>query len=88
MLICLASFGPCKGPNDARASRAATAALAGVARGGAKDGAMATTNEGPVQVFVKTVLNARRHLVAAAVARSTSIFAMYPVDTIKVKMNK
>lgn len=42
--------------------------------------------DSPVQIFVKTVLDARRHLVAAAVARSTSIFAMYPVDTIKTRI--
>ena len=43
-------------------------------------------SDGTLQVFVKTVLDARRHLVAAAVARSTSIFAMYPVDTIKTRI--
>jgi hypothetical protein len=44
----------------------------------------AIPRNGPVQVFVSTIRDARRHLVAAAVARSTSIFCMYPVDTIKV----
>mmetsp|Transcript_13140 Transcript_13140/g.36299 ORF Transcript_13140/g.36299 Transcript_13140/m.36299 type:complete len:133 (+) Transcript_13140:137-535(+) len=38
----------------------------------------------PIQNFVATIKDARRHLTAAAVARSISIFAMYPVDTIKV----
>ena len=37
-----------------------------------------------LDVFVSTIRNARHHLAAAAVARSVSIFAMYPVDTIKV----
>lgn len=37
-------------------------------------------------VFVATIRNARHHLAAAAVARSVSIFTMYPVDTIKVSM--
>ena len=37
-----------------------------------------------IQVFVSTIRNARHHLAAAAVARSVSIFSMYPVDTIKV----
>ena len=41
-------------------------------------------NGSAMSTFVKTIMDARRHLVAAAVARSTSIFAMYPVDTIKV----
>jgi len=41
---------------------------------------------GPVQLFLQTVKEGRRHLVAAAVARSTSIFTMYPVDTIKTRM--
>ena len=41
---------------------------------------------GPLTTFVRTIKDARRHLVAAAVARSTSIFAMYPVDTIKTRI--
>lgn len=40
--------------------------------------------KGPLQLFVDTIKDARRHLAAAAVARSSSIFLMYPVDTIKV----
>jgi hypothetical protein len=40
---------------------------------------------GPFQVFCRTILDARRHLAAAAAARSTSIFLMFPVDTIKVR---
>lgn len=37
-----------------------------------------------LDVFLTTIRNARHHLAAAAVARSVSIFSMYPVDTIKV----
>lgn len=36
--------------------------------------------------FVQTIMDARRHLLAAALARSTSIFSMYPVDTIKTRI--
>jgi hypothetical protein len=41
---------------------------------------------GPIGVFVQTIREAKRHLIAAAVARSVSIFGMYPVDTIKTRM--
>eukprot|EP00562_Extubocellulus_spinifer_P015730 CAMPEP_0178576818 /NCGR_PEP_ID=MMETSP0697-20121206/20666_1 /TAXON_ID=265572 /ORGANISM="Extubocellulus spinifer, Strain CCMP396" /LENGTH=389 /DNA_ID=CAMNT_0020212053 /DNA_START=56 /DNA_END=1225 /DNA_ORIENTATION=- len=41
---------------------------------------------GPMEIFIHTIKEARRHLAAAAVARSVSIFAMYPVDTIKTRM--
>jgi len=40
--------------------------------------------DGPLRIFARTIMDSRRHLAAAAAARSTSIFAMYPVDTIKV----
>jgi len=40
---------------------------------------------GALQIFVSTIKEARRHLAAAAVARSVSIFAMFPVDTIKTR---
>jgi hypothetical protein len=36
--------------------------------------------------FVQIIKNARRHLVAAGVARTVSIAAMYPVDTIKARL--
>lgn len=36
--------------------------------------------------FIQTVANARSHLAAAAAARAVSIFGMYPVDTIKTRM--
>ncbi|KAL9187351.1 hypothetical protein ACHAXT_001454 [Thalassiosira profunda] len=38
------------------------------------------------RVFVNTILSARTHLAAAAAARAVSIFGMYPVDTIKTRM--
>jgi hypothetical protein len=44
------------------------------------------TKQGPLQLFAGTIMEARRHLAAAAVARSTSIFAMYPVDTVKASV--
>lgn len=45
-----------------------------------------SSNSSPMQTFVETILNARRHLMAAAVARSTSIFIMYPADVIKTRL--
>lgn len=39
-----------------------------------------------IQNFVQTVVDSRRNLIAAAVARSVSIFTMYPVDTIKTRV--
>jgi solute carrier family 25 (mitochondrial S-adenosylmethionine transporter), member 26 len=41
---------------------------------------------GPFRVFVQTIQNGRRHLIAAAIARTTSIFIMYPVDAIKTRL--
>mmetsp|Transcript_43375 Transcript_43375/g.52559 ORF Transcript_43375/g.52559 Transcript_43375/m.52559 type:complete len:365 (+) Transcript_43375:120-1214(+) len=40
----------------------------------------------PLDAFCRTVVAARRHLAAAGVARCVSIFTMYPVDTIKTRM--
>jgi hypothetical protein len=42
--------------------------------------------EGPLVLLLNTIKEARRHLAAAAVARSVSIFSMYPVDTIKTRI--
>mmetsp|Transcript_11734 Transcript_11734/g.15420 ORF Transcript_11734/g.15420 Transcript_11734/m.15420 type:complete len:333 (-) Transcript_11734:185-1183(-) len=42
--------------------------------------------QGPIKLFVDSIKQARRHLAAAAVARSTSIFLMYPVDTMKTRI--
>eukprot|EP00573_Skeletonema_grethae_P002510 CAMPEP_0201687236 /NCGR_PEP_ID=MMETSP0578-20130828/1388_1 /ASSEMBLY_ACC=CAM_ASM_000663 /TAXON_ID=267565 /ORGANISM="Skeletonema grethea, Strain CCMP 1804" /LENGTH=313 /DNA_ID=CAMNT_0048171377 /DNA_START=154 /DNA_END=1095 /DNA_ORIENTATION=+ len=36
--------------------------------------------------FLQTIADARSHLAAAAAARAVSIFGMYPVDTIKTRM--
>ena len=36
--------------------------------------------------FIQTIIDARSHLAAAAAARAVSIFGMYPVDTIKTRM--
>lgn len=41
---------------------------------------------GPLQSLFATIYNARQHLAAAAVARSVSILGMYPVDTIKTRI--
>jgi hypothetical protein len=42
-------------------------------------------DDGPIKLFTQTIKDARRHLAAAGIARCISIFAMYPVDTIKVR---
>lgn len=41
---------------------------------------------GPLQHFSRTIKDARRHLTAAAVARSISIFVMFPLDSWKTRM--
>lgn len=53
-------------------------------RGGAA--AKTQADVGPLQIFTRTVKDARRHLTAAAVARSTSIFIMYPADALKTRL--
>lgn len=40
----------------------------------------------PLQIFVNTIKESRKHLVAAGVARCVSIFSMFPVDTIKTRL--
>jgi Mitochondrial carrier protein len=45
-----------------------------------------SSKSSPMQTFMETILNSRRHLMAAAVARSTSIFIMYPADVIKTRL--
>lgn len=54
------------------------------ARAAKPTSAVAAAKNGPLQTFKRTIIESRRHLAAAAVARSSSIFLMYPVDTIKV----
>ena len=39
-----------------------------------------------IKSFVQTIQDAKRHLIAAAAARSSSIFLMYPVDTFKTRI--
>ena len=54
--------------------------------GGAGTGSAHPGVQGPLMLFLSTIKEARRHLAAAALARSVSIFAMYPVDTIKTRI--
>jgi len=65
------------------------AAAAATKRSSANNKKATTTTsgggEGPFRSFVRSVRDSRRHLVAAAAARTASIFAMFPVDTIKVR---
>lgn len=41
---------------------------------------------GPLKAFLSTIKDAQNHLAAAAFARGTSILAMFPVDTIKTRI--
>lgn len=57
--------------------------------GGGGAATTASTNaasSSPLQIFYKTIMDSRRHLAAAAAARCTSIFTMYPIDTLKTRM--
>ena len=42
--------------------------------------------DGPLQVFIQTIQESKVHLLAAGVGRSVSIFTMFPVDTIKTRL--
>ena len=57
-------------------------------RGGAKRSSSSkqSKGEGPLVQFVHTITGAKKHLVSAAFARCVSIFAMYPVDSIKTRI--
>jgi hypothetical protein len=66
-------------------SSAASTLWAGIRRGGSR-AVQSIETDGPFQLFCRTIMEARRHLAAAAAARSTSIFLMFPVDTIKVRV--
>jgi Mitochondrial carrier protein len=70
------SMQPLRGGGFQRSAAAAAAAT----------DSTATSNGGPWQLFCQTIIDARRHLTAAAIARSTSIFAMYPADAIKTRL--
>jgi hypothetical protein len=50
-------------------------------RGGARAKVADTMPQpiGPIQVFLNTIKESKRHLAAAAVARSVSIYGMFPV---------
>lgn len=41
---------------------------------------------GPLQSVMATIHDSRKHLVAAGVARCVSVFLMYPVDTVKTRI--
>lgn len=47
-------------------------------------GATATTS--PLESFINTIKAARTHLLAAAFARGVSILIMYPIDSIKTRI--
>jgi len=42
--------------------------------------------QGVLKTFTKTIGESKKHLAAAAVARSISVFAMFPVDTLKTRL--
>ena len=50
--------------------------------------AIAASRSNPtiLDVIVQTLNSAKKHLLSAAVARSISILGMYPVDTIKTRI--
>ena len=55
----------------------------------ARTQAASTSVESPARLlnsFFETIVSARRHLVSAAVARGVSILGMYPLDTIKTRI--
>jgi solute carrier family 25 S-adenosylmethionine transporter 26 len=55
--------------------------------GGSKSAASAPSQISALQNFCQTIRESRRHLAAAAAARSASILTMYPVDTIKTRLH-
>mmetsp|Transcript_1231 Transcript_1231/g.2622 ORF Transcript_1231/g.2622 Transcript_1231/m.2622 type:complete len:237 (+) Transcript_1231:153-863(+) len=73
-------------------SAIATTAMLPIRGGGAAKLSKTATYSPPgsantiLKSFYQTVINARSHLAAAAAARAISIFAMYPIDTIKTRM--
>lgn len=85
VLLCLATVaGACKANGySAISTRTTSSAHHHIPRGGAAISA-APIPTTPIQSFVATIKDSRRHLAAAAVARCVSIFGMYPMDTIKV----
>ena len=59
-----------------------------IPKGGAAamDVVVTSSGGGPFQTFLATIKESRKHLAAAAVARSVSISGIYPVDTIKTRI--
>jgi hypothetical protein len=88
VLLCLATVAGASKANGysaiSRMTRKTTSAHHNIPRGGAAMPAAPVST--PIQSFVATIKDSRRHLAAAAVARCVSIFGMYPMDTIKVSM--
>lgn len=62
--------------------------LAGIAFGAYPKRVSSAPKAGFMKGFLQSVSEAKRHLVSAAVARSTSILGLYPVDTIKVRISR
>ena len=60
--------------------------LVGVAFGAFPKKVSPVQRTGFMKGFLESVGEAKKHLVSAAVARSTSILGMYPVDTIKTRI--
>jgi Mitochondrial carrier protein len=73
-----------RSPRNARITSSGIAVAPVIAATASKTVSHASST--PFQVFVQTILDARRHLTAAAVARSTSIFLMYPADVFKTRL--
>lgn len=87
-----ATCAPYKRPSAAIASSTAAIAASMLPRGGAA-GAKLARQPGAAAArpnflasFFRTVYKARSHLAAAAIARAISIFGMFPVDTIKTRI--
>ena len=88
-----ATCAPYKRPSAAIASSTAAIAASMLPRGGAAGGGKLAKRPGAVAAgpnflasFFRTVYKARSHLAAAAIARAISIFGMFPVDTIKTRI--
>lgn len=61
-------------------------AVDGACPKGVKAAAVGVTNPAILDSLVQTLHSAKKHLLSAAVARSISIFGMFPVDTIKTRI--
>jgi hypothetical protein len=96
-----AILSPMKRPSSLAASTAIASTVALLPRGGGGVTKLSSNNAKQIisnptssamqlssifHSFVQTIIDARSHLAAAAAARAVSIFGMYPVDTIKTRM--